>query len=95
LVNFPILIDITDTDLIGHTQSNGNDIVFTNKTGIKLNHEIEYYNSPTGKLVAWVNITHLSSTQDTIIYLYYDNPACSNQQNPTGTWNANYMTQPP
>jgi hypothetical protein len=34
-----------------------------------------------------VNITHLSSTSDTILYLYYGNSTCSSQQNVAGTWN--------
>jgi hypothetical protein len=92
LTEYPLLINIIDTDFIGHTQLNGNDIAFTNQTGVKLNHEIESYDSTTGKLVAWVNIPQLSSMQDTVIYIYYDNPTSGNQQTPTGTWNANFMT---
>ena len=92
LKNFPVLINLSsDTDLAAHAQPDGDDIVFTDAQGIKLNHEIELYTSATGRLVAWVNVTSLSSTTDTKLYLYYGNALCSSQQNPQGTWNADYL----
>jgi hypothetical protein len=38
LTNFPVLIDITDSDVASGAQSNGNDIVFTDYDGNKLDH---------------------------------------------------------
>jgi len=38
-----------------------------------------------------VNVSSLSSTADTVLYLYYGNPSCSNQQNPEGVWNSSFM----
>jgi len=90
LTNFPILIDITDADLISHAQSNGNDVVFTDETPTKLSHEIESYNATNGHLVAWVNIPYLSSSEDTSIYMYYGNPSADNQQDVEGTWNSDF-----
>ncbi|EMR74269.1 protein of unknown function (DUF2341), partial [Thermoplasmatales archaeon SCGC AB-539-N05] len=90
LSNFPILYSITDTDLAGGAQNDGDDIVFTNATGTKLNHEIELFNGTTGALVAWVNVTSISSTTNTSIYMYYGNNTCSSQQNVNSTWDANY-----
>jgi len=91
LINFPVLIKLlSDTDLAGNTQSTGNDIAFTDGQGNKLNHEIEYYNGATGMLYAWVNVTRLSSTTNTKMYMYYGNAGASNQQNRYGTWNSNY-----
>lgn len=91
LSNFPVLISITDTDLRDNALSNGSDILFTNVSGTKLNHEIELWNSTTGQLVAWVNVTSLSSSVSTTIYMYYDYSAASNQQNVAGTWGDNYL----
>ncbi|MDG6219485.1 MAG: DUF2341 domain-containing protein, partial [Candidatus Thermoplasmatota archaeon] len=91
LNNFPILVSITDMELRNHAQSNGNDILFTNATGIKLNHEIELYNSSNGELVAWVNITNLKHNEDTTIYMYYGNSLCDNQENVSGTWDSEYL----
>jgi len=91
LTNFPILVSFTDTDLRDDAQNSGNDIVFTNVTGTKLNHEIESFNGSTGELVAWVNVTSLSSSTNTNIWMYYNNSGCSSQENEEGTWDDNYV----
>ena len=90
LTNFPVLISITDSDLASKAQANGNDIVFTDANGVKLNHEIESFNATSGNLVAWV-CANLSSEEDTVLYMYYGNPSASNQQNPTAVWDSNYV----
>ncbi len=90
--NFPVLISTTQTDLKNYARSDGHDILFTDSSGsTKLNHEIENYTSSTGKLVAWVQVPTLSSTANTVIYMYYGNPSSSNQQNIPGTWDSNYV----
>ena len=92
LYNFPMLISLpSDADLASKAQSDGDDLVFTDKTGIKLNHEIELFQSTTGKLVAWMNVSSLSSTVNTVLYVYYGNPSCSNQENPEGVWDSHYV----
>jgi len=91
LTNFPVLVNITDTDLRDDAQNNGNDIAFTNSTGVKLNHEIDSFNGATGELFAWVNVTSLSSASDTEIYMYYGNSSSGAQENPTGVWDSNYL----
>lgn len=89
--NFPVLLNITDTELRDTAQSDGDDIAFTDVSGNKLNHQIEKYTAGTGALVAWVNVTSLSSSSDTQIYMYYGNSECSSQQNPHGVWDSNYL----
>ena len=91
LTNFPVLIDITDTDLQSKAQSDGDDILFTDDSDTKLDHEIELYDSSTGYLAAWVKVPSLSSSSDTILYMYYGNPSATNQENPTGVWDSNYV----
>ncbi|MHC4639449.1 MAG: DUF2341 domain-containing protein, partial [Planctomycetota bacterium] len=92
LENFPFLIDIIDSNVAAVAQADGNDILFTDYSGAKLSHEIELYEigSPA-HIVAWLHIPLLSSSQDTILYMYYGNLSASNQQNPTGVWDANYV----
>lgn len=91
LINFPVLVSFdTDSDLASNVQSDADDIVFTDYSGNKLNHEIEYYDNTTGQLVVWVNVTSLSSTDDTIIYLYYGNSTCGSQENINGVWGNHY-----
>ena len=89
--NFPVLIKLTDLNLSTKAQPDGDDIVFTDCYRNQLNHEIEYYHSTSGELVAWVNVPSLSSTANTVLYLYYGNPSCSNQENPVGVWNSSFV----
>jgi subtilisin family serine protease len=92
LTNFPVLVSTTSSDFINHAQADGDDFVFVDSTNSnRYNHEIETYINAIGALVAWVNVTRLSSTQDTVLYVYYGNPSCSNQQNKAGTWDNNYV----
>lgn len=73
-------------------QANGNDVVFTGSDGIsKLDHEIEKYDPTIGKIIAWVRLPLLPTTEDTVVYLYYGNASCANQQNKTGVWDNNYL----
>jgi len=91
LTNFPVLIDLTSSNLAAYAQTNGNDIVFIDSSGNKLNDEIESYNSATGHLTVWVMIPNLSSTTDTVLSMYYGNPSSPNQQDPTGVWDSNFL----
>ena len=91
-LNFPILFHNTSSNFTNHTQSNGDDFAFVSSDGrTQYNHEIESYDSITGELIAWVNINSLSSTIDTIFYLYYGNPSCSSQENVEETWDSNFV----
>ena len=93
LVNFPVLISFESDHLGKKAQLDGDDIVFTLSSNVenKLNHEIELYDSSLGKIVAWVNIPFLSSSEDTVIYMHYGNSDCGNQQNPEMVWDENYI----
>lgn len=89
LTNFPVLVSISsDSDLSAGAQSNGNDILFTNSAGTKLDHEIERYSN--GTLTAWVKVPSLSSSADTTLYMYFENSGASNQENPSGVWDSNF-----
>jgi len=90
LTDFPVLIEILDSNLIGKTQPNGYDFVFTDADKVKLDHQIEFYDSTIGHLIVWVKVSYLSSSADTILYMYYGNPTCENQQNSTEVWDTNY-----
>ncbi|MHA2393353.1 MAG: DUF2341 domain-containing protein [Promethearchaeota archaeon] len=93
LIDFPVLISIFDSDLHDNTQSDGDDIAFSNNFQW-LDHEIELYNqtynTTHAHLVAWVRIPVLSTTDDTKIRMYYGNPYIDSRENPTGVWNENY-----
>ena len=92
LNNFPILVyRNADSDLSSNAQPDGDDICFVlhSDNSTKLNHEIENYTS--GTLWSWVNITSISSSVDTNIWMYYGNATCGSQENIVGTWNSDYI----
>ncbi|MGH7851506.1 MAG: DUF2341 domain-containing protein, partial [Thermodesulfobacteriota bacterium] len=90
--NFPVLVLLTtDAGLASEAQADGDDILFTDSTGlVKLKHELVLYTTATGYMEAWVKIPSLSSSVDTVIYMYYGNSGASAQQDPTNVWDANY-----
>jgi hypothetical protein len=101
LINFPVLISLTDIDLkttsnCGYIEdSDGYDIIFSDSTQtIRLDHEIEKYDGAAGELIAWVKIPTLSATSDTTINLHFGHSGgssgCGPTENPTGVWDSNY-----
>lgn len=90
--DFPVLINLTtDTDLAADAQDDGDDLLFTSSDGAtKLSHELEKFDGTTGQLVAWVKVPSLSSSTNTVLYLYYGNAGATNQQSATAVWDANY-----
>lgn len=89
--NFPILISITGSDLVGKTQSDGDDIIFAsdiNGTTI-YDHQIESYNSANGTYRAWVRIPTLSDANNTLV-MFYGNASATNTST-TDTWDSNYQ----
>ncbi|MCK4692150.1 MAG: DUF2341 domain-containing protein, partial [Anaerolineales bacterium] len=90
--NFPVLISLDgDGELAANTRNDGYDIVFTSSDGLtKLSHEIEFFDGTTGKLVVWVNVPNVSSSANTILYMYYGNPSASDESNPAGVWDSDF-----
>ena len=87
LINLP-----SDTELAASARNDGFDISFTSDNGLtQLSHQIENFNGATGELQAWVNVPDVSSSVDTDIYLYYGNPTATNQEDPAGVWDSNYL----
>lgn len=89
--NFPILISITDSDLIGKVQPDGDDIIFASDANgtVIYDHQIESYNSTNGTYRAWVRIPSISSANNTLV-MFYGNSAATNTST-TDTWNTNYQ----
>ncbi|HUK39073.1 MAG TPA: DUF2341 domain-containing protein, partial [Methanomicrobiales archaeon] len=91
-VNFPVLVTLTsDPDISAHARTDGFDLLFTQSDGTtKIPFQNESY--AAGSLVAWVNVPALSSSADTVIYLYYGNTSSTaTQQNPTAVWDSNFL----
>ncbi|MHA4894351.1 DUF2341 domain-containing protein [Pedobacter sp. PWIIR3] len=99
LVDFPVLIDLTDNDLIYYPgtcgnkiqDANGRDISFALSTApaTPLNFQVERYEPTSGRLVCWVKISSLAAnktaTTATSIYLYYGSSSSGNLHNPYGS----------
>ena len=93
LYDFPIFLRIWENDTLSSSiQDDGDDIVFIDFTdnSTQFAHEIEYFNDDATYVNTslWVNVSEVSSSAPTKIWMYYDNAGCSAQQNRTGTWNA-------
>lgn len=92
LIDFPVLISwATDAELAAQAQPAGLDIKFTADDGTtQLSHEIDFYDSSTGELAAWVKIPSLSTTVDTTLYMYYGDSGIADQQDVAGVWSNNF-----
>jgi len=95
LTNFPVCINLSsDADLASDALNSGWDIAFFDGTGesaTQYNHEIDVFDGDTGELVAWVNVTSLSHSSDTEIYMFYgDSDIGSSAEDITGTWHSDY-----
>ncbi|MHA1908690.1 MAG: DUF2341 domain-containing protein, partial [Candidatus Thorarchaeota archaeon] len=86
--NFPMGVNFADADFQTKVQADGDDFVFV-QNGIVLSHEIERFESGTGRLVAWVE-ANLSSTVSNTIWLYYGNPVVGSTESPGDLWSNNY-----
>jgi Concanavalin A-like lectin/glucanases superfamily/Domain of unknown function (DUF2341) len=77
------------------TSSNGYDIGFyTNNncsTG-KLNWETEKWNGATGNVAYWIKLATVSHSSPTTFYICYgDATITTDQSNPTGVWDSNFL----
>jgi len=95
--NFPVLVSVTDSDLktIGNggklRNSNGYDIVFYDAIEKNiLSHEIQEYTATTGAIIMWVKIPALSSSVNTVFWMYYSNSDAATDPSSTGTWDTNF-----
>lgn len=95
LTDFPVVIRLGDTSLYRYAKADGSDLVFTSSDGItKLSHELE------GPLTAWVKVPKITTTKDTVLYVYYGNPSSVDQSRSADVWSNGYvavqhLNQPP
>ena len=71
-------------------RNEGWDIKFTDAGGNQLSHDIEGYNPLTGRLTVWVRVPALSASTNTILYLYFGNPAILTNSSSRDTWDPVY-----
>ena len=106
LIDFPVLVELTDKDLIFKNGACGNriqnvegkDITFALSTAptLPLSFQLDSYNPVTGKLSCWVRISILSAnkttTPATSIYLYYGGTVLHDPMSVAAlqTWSTDY-----
>ncbi|MCK9557026.1 MAG: DUF2341 domain-containing protein [Candidatus Cloacimonetes bacterium] len=94
LTNFPLCVQFNgDTDVGAACLSSGNDIRFIDINGGVLYAEKDSFTITGGAAtgVFWVNIPTISSTADTIIYMFYGNASATAQLSQTSVWDSNFV----
>ena len=91
LTNFPVLVKLDSTNFdFSKAQSTGNDIRFALEDDTLLSYERERHDSVNQVAEYWVKIPTVSSTTDTIFYIYYGNSSASDGEDPTNVWDSNF-----
>ena len=95
--DFPVLITEANiaSDIFSNAKDAGADIRFTINDGrTEISREIELFDKVNSKLAIWVKVD-LSSTLDTVLYIYYGNssatePPAAGEFGAENTWDGNY-----
>jgi hypothetical protein len=96
LHDFPVYVynssnELKDTSNGGSIRPDGYDIAFfSSDNQTQFAHEIELYDGVNGVLHAWVNVTDISPSTDTIFYMYYGDEDASDNSNRPGVWDGHY-----
>ncbi|MFQ5834142.1 MAG: DUF2341 domain-containing protein, partial [Candidatus Thorarchaeota archaeon] len=92
VTDFPVMLELYDTDLRTKAESDGDDILFV-QNGVVVAHEIELFvqnfNSSHARLVAWVR-ANLTASTDSTLSMYYGNSLVGPTQNPHAVWSNGY-----
>lgn len=87
LTDVTLPITIVDADLASSVAADGADLVFTTADGVtRLDHAVEVWDPGSGSLTAWVRLPSISADDPTELFLYYDNPAAADQQDPAAVF---------
>ena len=88
LVGFPVLVNLSNS--IVSMADGGNSLRFYDSSCNLLPHEIDYWDNSSYGLV-WVNVTSISSSVDTVFYVYYNDTSAASVENPTAVWDSNFV----
>ena len=94
LSNFPVLVNITDSDLKDNCRCDAFDIKFYNSGETSsLTYEREGWISSNGSLTAWVKVPNISSQSGfsgNTIWIYYGDSDATDQSDYENVWDSNY-----
>lgn len=101
-INFPVLVSATLSSLMA-TSSGGNvfntggyDISFATSTAsntVIKSSELEDYSGTTGRINAWTRLSSISTTTDTVLYMFYNNTTLTSTtdiHDKNNVWDLNY-----
>jgi len=93
LTDFPVLVKLTSSNFnFNHARNDGYDIRFTKDDGeTLLKYERERHDAANEKAEYWVKIPSISSTTDTIFYIYYGKSDASDGEDAENVWDSNFM----
>ena len=92
LTDFPVLVKLTSSNFdFSKANSDGYDIRFTSADGTTLlKYERERHDSDNEVAEYWVKIPSISSSEDTIFYIYYRTEDTADGADPTNVWDSNF-----
>ncbi len=92
LTDFPVLVKLTSSNFdFSKANSDGYDIRFTSADGTTLlKYERERHDSDNEVAEYWVKIPSISSSEDTIFYIYYRTEDTDDGADPTNVWDSNF-----
>lgn len=91
LTDFPMLVYLNGTNIDwGDINPQLADLRFLDVNETVLNHEIDYYTANTEAYI-WVKLPFVSSTVNTIFWMYYGNSQASSIENKMGVWNNDFV----
>ena len=89
LSGFPILVNLSNSIVSIADNPGGNVYLgFYDSSCNELPYEIDYWDNSSYALV-WVNITSISSSVDTVFYVYYGGTGVV--EDPSGVWDSNFV----
>ena len=71
VADFPLWIDLVDSQIAAAAQPDASDLSFTDLAGAPIPFEIQRWIPGTGRLQAWVRVAQLTPGAETVIYVRY------------------------
>lgn len=93
LIDFPVLVMLTAEAIdFAETEDGGADLRFIDSDGSTvLAHEIESWDPTNQSATVWVKVPHIPAGATTdYIWMYYQSPGATGDENPSEVWSAEY-----
>ncbi len=87
LLDFPVYVELTNSQLGTEAAADGADIRFTEDDGTTpIPHELESWDPGTGTIKAWIRMPVVSSSVNTTVYLYFGAADSPDRQSAVDVW---------